>query len=69
MKEQQVRADYAEFLDLSFLFLDGEGNQHAKFRPLGPTTHVQWIQKGLYVLKIFLFRDQSQLTAKELRPV
>ncbi|KAG0727259.1 hypothetical protein GWK47_035034 [Chionoecetes opilio] len=68
MKEQQVRADYAEFLSLSLLFLGGGGDQRAKFRPPGPTHHARWMGKGLYVLKIFLFRDQFRLTAKESRP-
>lgn len=68
MKEQQVRADYAELLSLSLLLLNGEGHK-TKFRPPGPTHHARWMGKGLYVLKIFLFRKQFRLTAKEARAV
>ncbi|KAG0713566.1 hypothetical protein GWK47_015936 [Chionoecetes opilio] len=62
MKEQQVRADYAEFLNLSLLFLGGGGDQRAKFRPPGPTHHARWMGKGLYVLKIFLFPGASSVS-------
>lgn len=50
----------------SLLFLGGGGNQQVKFRLADPTHHARWMQTGLYALKVFLFRDQFCLNAKEL---
>lgn len=45
------------------------GDQQAKFHPPGPMHHTQWMGKGLYIMKIFLFWDLFCLTAILLVPL
>ena len=66
--DHQPRADYKELLELTYIFLGGQGTP-IKFRLPGPTHHARWMQKALYALKIFLFRDQFDLTARELKAI
>lgn len=47
----QIRGDYEELLELVFTFLGGEA---------------RFMSKNIYCLKIYLFRSQFKLTAKEL---
>lgn len=35
------------------------------FRPPGPMHHARWMAKAIYSLKMFMFREQIELTAKE----
>lgn len=63
LTESQSRNDYKEFLELTLIFL-GEGGYN--FRTPGPTSHARWMAKGIFDFKIFLFRDQFHLTAREL---
>lgn len=51
------RDDYEELLELVLVFLGGiPDNYH--FRKPGACHHARWMAKALYVLKIFLFRDE-----------
>lgn len=36
-------------------------------RPPGPTSNARWMSKGSYSLKLFIFRDQLELTQDDLR--
>ena len=68
LEVQQPRDDYQEFLRLSLLFLGGvDGN--TSFRAPGPTHHARWMGRGIYALKIFLFKDQFKLTPRESRNI
>lgn len=62
----QIRDDYKEFLKLSLTFLGEAGG--AFFTP-GPTSHARWMAKGIYSLKLFLFRDQFSMRKKELNGI
>lgn len=61
-----IRDDYREFIELALIFL---GEDDIPFRLPGPTSHARWMAKGLYDLKIFLFREQFNLTARELNGI
>ena len=65
---QQPRDDYQEFLKLSLFFLGG-GRKVESFRAPGPIHHARWMGKGIYVLKIFLFRSQFHMTTREVSNV
>jgi hypothetical protein len=64
LKMQQPREDYRELLELSALFLERPSSK-VTIRVPGAFHHARWMAKGIYALKIFLFRDQFKLTAKE----
>lgn len=63
LTETQIRDDYKELLQLALNFI---GAERYKFRSPGPTSHARWMSKAIYVLKIFLFRKQFQLSASEI---
>lgn len=65
LNENQPRRDYEEFLQLILLFLGEELGEYS-FRPPGPVSHARWMAKGIYSLKMFLFRKHFRMTAREL---
>jgi hypothetical protein len=65
LETQQPRDDYQELLHLSLLFLGGCCPNKA-IRAPGPTHHARWMGRGIYALKLFLFRAQFQMTARQL---
>jgi hypothetical protein len=70
LETQQPRDDYQEFMQLSLMFLGGSGlNRGKSFRAPGPTHHARWMGKGIYALKIFLFRQEVKLTRREAREI
>ncbi|KAG0711831.1 hypothetical protein GWK47_019771 [Chionoecetes opilio] len=58
--------DYEELLWLSYLFLGEDLRKDYRFRAPGAFHQARWMAKGIYALKIFLFRGQVKLTAHEL---
>ena len=60
-----LRDDYAELQHLSLVFLGGVPNKHINFRAPGALHNARWMAKAIYSLKIYLFRDQIQLTSCE----
>lgn len=62
---KQPRDDYKEFLELMILFLGGGISRDRKFSQPGPVHHARWMGKGIYSLKIFLFREQFHLLDRE----
>lgn len=52
------REDYAEFLQLGLMCLSP--SIKFKLRPPGPMHHARWMAKGIYCLKMFLFRKQFE---------
>lgn len=64
LTKSHSREEYDEFLQLTSLFLGGDGGN---FRTPVPTSSARWMAKGIYSLKIFLFRLQFHLTARELK--
>lgn len=63
LQKTQIRADYKELLQLTKAFLGGDCES---FRTCGPTSHARFMGKGIYSLKIFLFREQFNLTKREM---
>lgn len=59
------RDDYKELLELSLIFLDDfPKNKQISFKRPGATYHARWMAKAM--LKIFIFREQFSLTAREI---
>ncbi|XP_044591358.1 uncharacterized protein LOC123269562 [Cotesia glomerata] len=63
---KQPRDDYKEFLELSLIFLGVVPQDKVCFKYPGVIHHARWMAKAIYSLKIFIFRDEFGLTAKEL---
>lgn len=61
--KSHCRKDYDEFLELVLTFL---GAENFNFRAPGGTSNARWMAKASYSLKIFIFRQQFSLTAREL---
>lgn len=64
LKEKSPRHDYEEFLQLCLMFLGAHDRQY-KFRAPGAMSHARWMMRAIYSFKIYLFRSQFTLTAKE----
>lgn len=71
LEKQHGRADYVEFLNLIIIFLGDRPPQSSEisFRAPGAFHHARWMAKAIYCLKIYLFRDQFHLTARELNGI
>lgn len=71
---QQPRDDYREFLELTILFLGGDvpNTQSGivrKFAPPGACSEARWMMKAIYSLKIYLFREQFNLSKQQLNGI
>lgn len=66
LEHTQIRGDYKELLELTITFLGDDGGA---FRTCGATSHARFMSKAIYCLKIFLFRSQFNLTARELNSI
>ena len=67
--EKQPRSDYLELLKLSLVTL-GEAHlrdDDFKFNAPGAYHRARWMARGIYCLKIFLFRKQFVMSAHELQ--
>ncbi|XP_044598124.1 uncharacterized protein LOC123274533 [Cotesia glomerata] len=64
LKNHHPRDDYKELLELSSIFLGGGGDK-VQFKAPGACHHARWLSKALYCLKIYLFRKQFKVPAKE----
>ena len=62
---QTPREDYLELLWLCYVFLGGSFDGDVGFHAPGAIHNARWIAKTLYSVKIFLFKDQVKLTARE----
>jgi len=61
----QPRDDYRELIELAIIFLGQVPPRGVRFRVPGPMHHARWMSKVLYSIKVWLFRAQFKLTAKE----
>lgn len=61
----QPRDDYRELLNLAILFL-GDTEVSTTIHAPGAYHRARWMAKLIYCFKIYLFRSQFKLTAKEL---
>ena len=68
LQKQKPRDDYKEFLQLSSIFLGGDIPNY-NFRRPGAMHYARWMAKGIYALKVYLFRTEFRLTPTEQRQV
>ena len=62
---QQTRDDYRELLELTVLFLGDTPPRGIKFMAPGAMHRARWMAKLLYSVKIWMFKQQFKLTARE----
>lgn len=62
----QPRDDYRELLELAVIVLGGVPKRGIRFSRPGALHHARWMAKLIYGLKIYLFRSQLKLKAKEM---
>jgi len=62
---KQPRSDYKELLELALLFLGASPSQKIQFKAPGANHHARWMAKIIYSFKIWMFRKQFKLTARE----
>ncbi|KAG0725627.1 hypothetical protein GWK47_038257 [Chionoecetes opilio] len=65
LSQFQPRDDYRELLELSVIVLGGMPARGIRFRWPGAHHHARWMAKLIYAVKIYLFRGQANLTARE----
>lgn len=58
-----------ELLELSSKFVGEDDPNFTQFRLPGATSHARFMLKAIYNYKMFLFRDQFTMTARELNGV
>ncbi|XP_076849024.1 beta-ureidopropionase isoform X1 [Brachyhypopomus gauderio] len=62
---QQTRDDYRELLELTVLFLGDTPPRGIRIMAPGTMHRARWMAKLLYCMKIWLFKEQFKLTARE----
>lgn len=67
LQEQQPRDDYRELLKLTLIFLGSKQPYGAFFHAPGPMHRARWMARAIYSIKVWLFRSQFKLTARESR--
>lgn len=65
LKDDLPRDDYRELLELIIIFLGETPIRGIHFRQPGAYHLARWMAKGIYCLKIYLFRKQMKLTERE----
>jgi hypothetical protein len=65
LNDKQPRDDYREFLELCIIFIGEVPSRGVSIMAPGAMHHARWMSKVLYALKIWLFREQFKLTARE----
>lgn len=53
-------------MELSSIFLGVAPKDNFTFKQPGAMSHARWMSKAIYCLKIFIFREQFKLSAREL---
>lgn len=66
LEGQHQRDDYRELLELSAAVLGGPTKHAARFRRPGAFHRARWMGKILYAIKLFLFREQFQMSSAEV---
>lgn len=67
LKSKQIRDDYEEFFILVHIFF--RVKLDVSFGKPGAIHHARWMAKGIYTLRIYLFRMQFKMTKKEKRNI
>ena len=66
LKSAQPRDDYCELLELTIILFGECPPRGFKFMQPGALHRARWMARMIYGIKIFLFRSQFRLTAKEV---
>lgn len=69
LQSYHTRLDYKELLELSLIFIGEEVPNLKQFRLPGATSHARFMAKAIYDYKMFLFRDEFNMTMKELNGI
>lgn len=69
LRSYHERHDYKDLLELSSKFVGEDDPNFTQFRLPGATSHARFMLKAIYNYKMFLFRDQFTMTARELNGV
>lgn len=69
LQENQPRDDYREFLELLITFIGEVPPRGVAFMAPGAMHHARWMAKVLYAIKLWLFRQQFKLAAREEKGV
>ena len=65
LRVKHPRDDYLELLELTLIFSEETLPGGIVFKRPGAIHHARWMSKVLHCLKIWLFRDQFNLTKEE----
>lgn len=65
LSSQQTRDDYRELLELTILFLGDTPPRGVRFMAPGAMHRARWMAKLLYCMKVWMFKKQFKLTARE----
>ena len=65
LDQAQARDDYRELLEICVIALGGVPKRGIRFSHPGGLHRARWMAKGVYLVKVFLFRGQFRLTAAE----
>lgn len=65
VSSQQPRDDYRELLELTVLFLGDVPPRGVRLVAPGAMHRARWMAKLLYSLKVWMFKKQFKLTARE----
>ena len=69
INSKQPRDDYLELLHLCRIFLGDSSANDLTFRAPGAVHNARWMAKAIYSLKLYIFREQFELNARELKGV
>lgn len=62
MNTKMTRDDYSEFTDLALKFFGESDTEKKQFIVPSGRSNARWMQKGIYSIKAYLFRDQIKIT-------
>ena len=65
LQMSQPRDDYKELLELVIIFVGGVPPHGVRFKAPGAIHHASWMAKALYSLKIWMSKEQFQLSESE----
>lgn len=64
--KENVRADYLELLNLTLIYFGVTPPNGYHFVAPGAFSNARWMSKAIYILKIYIFRDQFELSMETL---
>lgn len=65
--KNKIRADYLELLELTLIYFGVTPPNGIKLKAPGAFSNARWMSKAIYVLKIYLFRHQFEISPQTLK--